>query len=178
MHRRIAFLAALTSVALMTVAGPASASVPTLPLLAGSAFVEEAEEEEEPSEEEEELETCEEEPQECEEAEEPASEAGAKPSGPSAECPLRKAKAHAVAKNGKLKLTIGYTTNEPFDATVEIKRGAVRIGSLHRHLGRSGVLRFSKELNGEPGGRLVVRILPPKRERAGCPSRRLVLFPG
>lgn len=120
---------------------------------------------------EEEFEWCEEEP-ECEEEE----EVEATDSDTSSQCPLRSANAHAATKNDKLKLTIGYTTSEPFDATFEIKQGAIRLASLRRHLGRSGVLRFNKVLGEHDQGRLVIRIKLPKG-RAGCPSRRLVLFP-
>jgi len=170
---RIAALITLVSIALLGFAGPAQAAVLESPLPLVTVF-DETEEEAEASEEE--LETCDEEAEECEEGE-AASGPEERRSDAPGKCLLRSTSARAVTKNDKLKLTIGYTTNEPSEATVEIKRGAVRIGSLHRHLGRSGVLRFSKELNEEQSGKLVVRILLPKRKRAGCPSRRLVLFP-
>jgi hypothetical protein len=92
-------------------------------------------------------------------------------------CPLRSAKGHAVLKNGKLKLAIGYTTNEPTKARVDVHYGATRLGQFKRHLRRSGVLRLTKKLKGQQGDeRSRVRIeLDP--EGSGCPSRRLVLFP-
>ncbi|HWM53773.1 MAG TPA: hypothetical protein VNO20_00040 [Solirubrobacterales bacterium] len=90
-------------------------------------------------------------------------------------CPLRSASAHAVTKRDKLKLTIGYTTNEPFDARITIQRGSVQIGSVRRHLGHSGVFRFAEKLD-ERGGKIVANIAATGRS-AGCPSRRLVLFP-
>jgi hypothetical protein len=96
---------------------------------------------------------------------------------PADTCPLRSASAHAVTKKGKLKLTIGYTTNEPFNAGVEVKQGSTRIHSVHRHFGHSGVLRLhSSQLSGKQTGRLSVRIKLPSGG-SGCPSRRLVLFP-
>lgn len=92
------------------------------------------------------------------------------------ECVLRSAHASAVVddKTDKLKLTLGYTTYEPVGAKIEIGNFA----TLHRQLGRSGVLRLVKSLPGNrPPNRLVVRIQLPSVKRAECPSRRLVLFP-
>jgi hypothetical protein len=92
------------------------------------------------------------------------------------ECLLRSARAHAAVdeKRGKLKLTLGYTTYEPTSAKIEIGH----IATLQRHLGRSGVLRLVKGLNKlDAPKKLVVRISIPSARRAGCPSRRLVLFP-
>ena len=95
----------------------------------------------------------------------------------SSDCPVRSAHAHAVEKNDRLKMTIGYTTNEPTRATLEIRAGSTQVASLKRHLGRSGVLRFTKVLSKmQAGKRTLVRIKLPKGS-AGCPSRRLVLFP-
>ncbi len=90
-------------------------------------------------------------------------------------CPLRSARAHAVTKHNKLKLTIGYTTNEPFTTAIQLRKGAVGIETFKRHLGRSGILRFTEEL-GKGSGQLSIHIRLPS-EGAGCPSRRLVLFP-
>ncbi|HEX9967295.1 MAG TPA: hypothetical protein VGB06_05070 [Solirubrobacterales bacterium] len=93
------------------------------------------------------------------------------------ECLLRSARGHAVLKNDKLKITIGYTTREPVQATVQLRYGARALGSLKRHLGVSGVLRFTKKLKGGQGdkrSRLRIRLAT---EGAGCPSRRLALFP-
>lgn len=92
------------------------------------------------------------------------------------ECALRSASANAVTKNDKLKLTIGYTTTEPVNAKVEIKQGGVKLASLSRHLGRSGVLRHTEKLGENEDGKLTVR-LKLASGAAGCPSRRLVLFP-
>ena len=91
------------------------------------------------------------------------------------ECVLRSAHGHAslFSHDDKLKLTIGYTTYEPVTAKLKIGR----IATLHRHLGRSGVLRL---VEGLPSNRtpkqLTVRIELPGKS-AGCPFRRLVLFP-
>lgn len=95
----------------------------------------------------------------------------------SSDCPVRSAHAHATEKNDRLKVTIGYTTTEPTRATLEIRAGSTRVASLKRHLGRSGVLRFTKAIGEKQAGkRTVVRIELPKGS-TGCPSRRLVLFP-
>ena len=108
----------------------------------------------------------EEEWEEEEEAESPSSEA----------CPLRSANAHASTKRDKLKLTIGYTTNEPFSARITIQRGSVQLASARRYLGHSGVLRFTEKLNEDDRKRIVATISAADRS-PGCPSRRLVLFP-
>lgn len=102
----------------------------------------------------------------CKEAQEVAK--GSSANSTVAECPIHSASAHASAHHGQLKLTIGYTTNAPVAATIQIHG----IGTFKRHLGRSGVLRFS----GEDRSRPVIHIKLPKGS-VGCPSRRLVLFP-
>lgn len=93
------------------------------------------------------------------------------------ECLLRDAKAHAVLKKHRLKITIGYTTSEPTKARIHLRYGATQLGSLRRQLRLSGVLRITKKLNDkQDGDRLPLRVeLDP--EGVGCPSRRLVLFP-
>jgi len=109
----------------------------------------------------------------CKEAEE---EKGAASSA--SECPLHSARAHAATRHNKLKLTLGYTTNEPVKATVQIGAGSTKIGTFKRHLSRSGVLRFTRKLTERQSGkRIVVHIQLPSAEMTGCPSRRLVLFP-
>lgn len=111
----------------------------------------------------------------CKEAKEAAREATSGPrSTPSGECPIHSATAHSSVHNDRLKLTIGYTTNTPVTASIQVHG----IGTFKRHLGKSGVLRFSKKLSNETHGRTVVRFKLPASESAGCPSRRLVLFPG
>jgi len=95
---------------------------------------------------------------------------------PGDECPLRSVRAHAVTKQDKLRLTIGYTTNEPFSARITVQRGSVQLSSVRRHLGHSGVLRFSERLD-ERGGKKIVTNIAATDRSAGCPSRRLVLFP-
>jgi hypothetical protein len=91
------------------------------------------------------------------------------------ECVLRSAHANAslVAHDEKLKLTIGYTSYEPVAAKLEIGH----LATIHRHLGRSGVLREVESLHGDnPPKQLSVRIELPGKS-AGCPFRRLVLVP-
>lgn len=111
----------------------------------------------------------------CKDAKEAAREATAGSSATgTGECPIHSASAHSSIHNDRLKLTIGYTTNTPVTATIQIPS----IGTFKRHLSKSGVLRFSEKLDSEPHGRTVVRIKLPASERAECPSRRLVLFPG
>lgn len=111
--------------------------------------------------------------------EEEAAERRKKAAGPGApapeECILRSAHANAslVAHDEKLKLTIGYTTYEPVTAKLEIGD----LATIHRHLGRSGVLRQVESLHGDnPPKQISVRIELPGKS-AGCPFRRLVLVP-
>jgi hypothetical protein len=92
------------------------------------------------------------------------------------ECILRSAHGQAVTsgKGDKLKLTIGYTTYEPAAASLKIGR----LGTVHRHLGRRGVLRLVENLHGHDGPKhLSVQIDIPSAKSAGCPFRRLVLSP-
>jgi hypothetical protein len=89
--------------------------------------------------------------------------AGSDPVAPE-ECLLRSAHAHAAVDTAgdKLKLTIGYTAYEPVAARVEVRRGSSRIATMHRRLGRSGVLRIVKDLG--PAGtpkRVVVSLAVP-----------------
>lgn len=111
--------------------------------------------------------------------EEEAAERRKKATSPGAvapeECILRSAHGQAVTPgNGdKLKLTIGYTTYEPAAASLRIGR----LGTVHRHLGRSGVLRLVEDLHGHDAKRLSVQIDIPSAKSAGCPFRRLVLSP-
>jgi len=92
------------------------------------------------------------------------------------ECILRSAHGQALAsgKGDKLKLTIGYTTYEPAAASLKIGH----LGTVHRHLGRSGVLRLVEDLHGHDSPKhLSVQIKIPAAESAGCPFRRLELSP-
>lgn len=92
------------------------------------------------------------------------------------ECILRSAHGQAVTsgKDDKLKLTIGYTTYEPVAASLTIGH----LGTVHRHLGRSGVLRLVDDLHGHDSPKhLSVQIDIPSAKSAGCPFRRLVLSP-
>jgi hypothetical protein len=116
--------------------------------------------------------------------EEEAEESGQKKAGRLAlapeECLLRSAHARAAVndRSNKLKLTLGYTTYEPIKATIQLRSGSTRIGSFKRHLGRSGVLRFTKAVaEKQSHKRVFVEIDLPSVEQAGCPSRRLALFP-
>ncbi len=87
-------------------------------------------------------------------------------------CPLRSAHAHAATTHQRLKVTLGYTTFQPFKAKLQL---SPHLGNLKRHLGRSGVLRFTKALGRRSPGKVVLRLRP--MGAVGCPSRRLVLFP-
>jgi hypothetical protein len=88
-------------------------------------------------------------------------------------CPLRSAHAHAATHDNALKVTLGYTTFEPFTAKLQLSS---HLGSLKRHLSQAGVLRFSKQLGDRQPHKFVLRLRP--MGVAGCPSRRLVLFSG
>jgi hypothetical protein len=112
--------------------------------------------------------------------EEEAAERRKKAASPGAvapeECILRSAHGQAVTpgKGDKLKLTIGYTTYEPAAASLTIGH----LGTVHRHLGRSGVLRLVEDLHGHDSPKhLSVQIDIPSAKSAGCPFRRLALSP-
>ncbi len=85
-------------------------------------------------------------------------------------CPLRSAHAHAAESHNRLKLTIGYTTNEPTPATVKIQNGGTK--AFKRRLSQTGVLRFT-ESAGALDDKILIRI--EAVGWAGCPSRQLVL---
>lgn len=144
---------------------------PSLPLnVAVQTGEEEGENEDECSEaEDEEGEGAEEAEEECE-AE--AEDAGFSPAD---DCYLRTASARVVAYPARdtMRLTLGYTTYTPTAATVEY--GAKKdphLGTVHRQLGRSGVLRLSKHLAGkqmakvETSGRFTVTVDVPETPRA------------
>jgi hypothetical protein len=107
-----------------------------------------------------------------EECEAEAEDAGFSPSD---DCYLRTATARVVAYPDRetMRLTLGYTTYAPAAATVEYgaSRGP-RLGTVHRHLGRSGVLRLSKHLTGgqmtkvERSGRFTVTVHVPEAPQA------------
>lgn len=111
----------------------------------------------------------------AEEAAERRKKAGGSGAPAPEECILRSAHGQATPGNGDtLKLTIGYTTYEPVAASLKIGR----LGTVHRHLGRSGVLRLVEDLHGhESPNHLSVQIDIPSAKSAGCPFRRLVLSP-
>jgi hypothetical protein len=85
-------------------------------------------------------------------------------------CPLRSAHAHLAEKHGQLKLTIGYTTNEPTPALIKVQAGATK--TFKRRLGKTGALRFTESAS-TAHTKVVIRI--EAIGWAGCPSRRLVL---
>jgi hypothetical protein len=91
------------------------------------------------------------------------------------DCYLRTATAHVVAFPGRnlMRLTLGYTTYTPAAATVEYGANKdPRLGTVHRRLGRSGVLRLSKHLADGPmakvetSGRFTVTIHVPEAPQA------------
>jgi hypothetical protein len=107
-----------------------------------------------------------------EECEAEAEDAGFSPAD---DCYLRTAQARVVAypQREMMRLTLGYTTYTPAAATVEF--GAEKdphLGTVHRQLGRSGVLRLSKHLAGkqmikvETSGRFTVTVHVPEAPRA------------
>jgi len=94
----------------------------------------------------------------CTEAEEAAAEAKAGPSSAAPnQCALRSAHAHAALRHNRLKLTIGYTSSAPTPVTIQVRAGAKRIASIHRHLGRTGVLRITTKLGRKQVKRITVR---------------------
>jgi hypothetical protein len=173
--RRFRFLLPLALLATLAVFQPASALADAeatgLPLeLAIQMSEEEDETEGECTEgEDEEVEDSEETEEECE-AE--AEDAGF---SPAEDCYLRTATARVVAYPDRkmMRLTLGYTTYAPATATVEY--GAKKdphLGTVHRQLGRSGVLRLSKHLASgqmtkvETSGRFMVTVHVPEAPRA------------
>jgi hypothetical protein len=178
---RIRFLLALALLAIPAVSQPANALAGAG--AAGSPFelvVQMSEGEEEGGEEEEgeSQGECAEGEGEGEEAEgseetEEECEAEAEDAGfsPAAECYLRTATARVVAypKRQTMRLTLGYTTYMPTAATVEYgARKDPHLGTVHRQLGHSGVLRLSKHLAGkqmaevEASGRFTVTVHVPE----------------
>jgi hypothetical protein len=98
----------------------------------------------------------------CKEAEEFVREAKAgNSSSAAAQCPIRSGSAHAATHRGRLKLTIGYTSSTPTPATIEIRSGGRRIASVHRKLGKSGVLRITRKLGSKRIKRVTVSFKSP-----------------
>lgn len=193
MPSKLQLLAVPLALAILLFAVSAAHAVPVTPSVTPLAFEEEFSAEEEGEEGEGELEegACEEAEEEFDEGElsgaevkeicdEEAAErrkkaAGAGSTAPE-ECILRSAhgKATTSGQGDKLKLTIGYTTYEPVAASLKIGH----LDTVHRHLGRSGVLRLVEDLHGHDGlKRLSVQIDIASAKSAGCPFRRLVLSP-
>jgi hypothetical protein len=94
---------------------------------------------------------------------------------PAEDCYLRTATARVVAYPDRemMRLTLGYTTYAPAAATVEYgARKDPHLGTVHRRLGRSGVLRLSKHLASgqmakvETSGRFTVTVHVPDAPRA------------
>jgi len=144
---------------------------PSLPLNVASQLSEEEDESEcaEGESEDEESEGVEEAEEECEDEAEGVGFSSAN------DCYLRTATARVVAYPDRdtMRLTLGYTTYAPAAATVEY--GAKKdphLGSVHRRLGRSGVLRLSKHLADkqmakvEASGRFTVTVHVPEAPRA------------
>lgn len=84
----------------------------------------------------------------------PADEATGGAAKGATECPIRSIRAHAVQRNERLKLTIGYTANDPVKATFSVRK----VGTFKRRLGRSGVIRITKKLGKKQLKRVVVRV--------------------
>jgi hypothetical protein len=182
--RRPLLALVLALVTLLVAAQPAGADpiVPSLPIALFDEEAEEAEADAAEGEEDEEAEWCEEDGEEfeCEDGEDQAagkSEGSGSRPGSAAQCPLRSAKGTATLENHKLKLTIAYTTTEPTNAKLQLRYGVTQLGSVRRHLGRKGVLRVTKKLKSGPDNRHSRLRIELDTEGAGCPSRRLVLFP-
>jgi len=173
---RIRLLLPLALLLLLAISQPsqalAAAEMAGLPLELAIQMSEEEDEAEEgecAESEDEEVEGAEEAEEEC--------EAEAEDAGFSAadDCYLRTATARVVAYPDRemMRLTLGYTTYTPAAATVEY--GAKKdphLGTVHRQLGRSGVLRLSKHLAGkqmtkvEDSGRFTVTVHVPEAPRA------------
>jgi len=160
-------------VASQTAHALADAEEPSLPL---SVAIQMSEEETEDGGEGECVENEDEEVEDSEEAEEEC-EAEAEDAGfsPAEDCYLRTATARVVAYPDRkmMRLTLGYTTFASTAATVEYgAKKDPRLGTVHRQLGRSGVLRLSKHLAGkqmdkvEDSGRFTVTVHVPEAPRA------------
>ena len=194
MPSKLQLLAVPLALATLLFAVSAAHAAPVAPIVTPLAFEEEFSADEEEGEEgEAEFEegTCEEAEEEFEEGElsgaeakeicdEEAEERRKKAANPGTvapeECILRSAHGQAITSGNddKLKLTIGYTTYEPAGASLKIGQ----LGTVRRHLGRSGVLRLVEDLHGHDGPKhLSVQIDIPSAKSAGCPFRRLLLSP-
>jgi hypothetical protein len=75
---------------------------------------------------------------------------------PAEDCYLRTARARVVAYPARntMRLTLGYTTYIPAQATVEYSAKHNRLGAVTRKLGRSGVVRLSKHLGDREMGQV------------------------
>lgn len=87
----------------------------------------------------------------CAEGTEPAEPAAAR-------CPIRSANAHASLRGKQLKLTIGYTAARPTAAMIEVRSGNKRLATVHRRLGRSGVVRIVRKVGKQRPNRVTVSL--------------------
>jgi hypothetical protein len=108
--------------------------------------------------------------EELEEYCEPVEEGGKAASRPA--CPLRSARAHASLRNDTIKVTLGYTAYQPFEAQIRLSPG---IGTVDRHLSRTGTVRITHRLGRRSPGTVFVRLRDARAP--GCPARRLVIHP-
>lgn len=132
---------------------------------------------------------CEEVEEGVEECEEEGAEGRAANAQSPEECLLRSASARVVAdaEKNRLKLTIGYTAYESATATIALRNGAQQLGSVRRHLGKSGVVRLTESLSTaqaeklDAGDRIAVELrlagVPKSCQRVGELATRLVLPP-
>lgn len=97
----------------------------------------------------------------CAEGEEGSAGKEASGSADDDACPLRSARARAVESHDQLKVTVGYTSSKATGATIEVRAGSKRLVSVHRHLGKSGVLRLTKKLGKKEPNRIAVRFKAP-----------------
>jgi hypothetical protein len=111
----------------------------------------------------------------AEEAEGPCEEFEEEESSEAEECPLRSTRAHGSTTHDRLRITVGYTTYRPAAATIQIGSGANKLGTFKRHLGRSGVLRFTEKGIAKHGKRIMVHVRVPSAQRY-CADDAAVLF--
>jgi hypothetical protein len=170
MTRRLLLLLVLSLLAVGAAQAHAAVKIET----SAAPFEPTAELSEEGEAEEECFEAPEEDGEEATEGDEECEEADGSEASSAESCPLRSAHAHAATQHDTLKVTIGYTTNEPVAAKIQLRASGSAPKTFKRHLSRSGILRFSEALGGSRNPKVTVLIEPVGR--AGCPSRRLVLF--
>jgi hypothetical protein len=138
----------LVPLLLLLIVGLAPSAQATAETDAAAPFESIAEISEEDEGEEECVEVGEEEEEAGEEEEECEAEAEGSGSVSAEDCFLRTVHARIVAfpDRNMVRLTLGYTTYAPAQATVEYKVKHDRLGAVNRRLGRSGVVRLNKHL--------------------------------